>query len=240
MTQERVLHTAGLEKTYGRRRVLDSVDLEVFRGEVVGITGENGTGKSTLIEILMGFKAVDGGEALVLGEEPRSRRHLARVGWMPEQPAFPPRWRVREILAFQRATQPRWDEDLARELEDRLVLDRSLRGGELSRGQRGRLALLLALAHRPDLLLLDDPTLGLDAPTRRMVVGELLAAVAQEGAAVLLTTHRLAEIARTLDRVLLLAGGRMVSERSIEDLRGAAIGSGESLEEALFGLGGAA
>ena len=172
-----------------------------------------------LVALLMGFLALSGGRIAILGEDPLTRLQVGRVGWMSEQPAFPSAYRVSELIRFQAATFPSWDESLGRELIERLEIDPSARAKRLSRGQAGRLALLFALAHRPRLLILDDPTLGLDPAARRILLGELLAASAQNGTGILLSTHLLAEVDRALDRLLILDQGKLVLDRKVDDLK---------------------
>jgi len=219
MEAKMVIEVEGVVKRFGRRTALAGVDLAVAAGEVVGVAGPNGAGKSTFIHLLLGLLRADGGSLRVLGHDPLGRRHLGATGWMPERPAFPPRRRVRDLVSFQAATFPRWDRSLAEEWVERLELPMDDRAGDLSRGGLARLALVFALAHRPRLLLLDDPTLGLDPSGRRLVMGEVLAAAAESGAGVLVATHLLAEAERSLDRLVLLAEGRVGFDEPVDALR---------------------
>jgi len=219
-----VIEVEGVSKRFGSRpfatkTALAGVDLAVAPGEVVGLAGPNGAGKTTLVHLLMGFTQADGGSLRVLGRDPLHRRHLGDVGWMPERPAFPAGARVGSLIDFQAATFRRWDGELAADWCQRLELRRGDRADALSRGAAARLALLLALAHRPRVLLLDDPTLGLDPAARRLVLGEVLAAAADSGAGVLVATHLLAEAERSLDRLVVLAEGRVLLDEDVAALR---------------------
>ncbi len=208
-----------VEKRFGSKVALDGVGFEVQAGEVVALAGHNGAGKTTTIHLLLGLLRPDGGRLRVLGKDPLERRHLGEVGWMPERPAFPPRHRVASLVRFQAATFPGWDGDWAEEWLERLELDRSARAGDLSRGGAARLGLLFALAHRPRVLLLDDPTLGLDPAGRRLVLGEVLAMASESGAAVLVATHLLAEAERALDRLVVIHQGRVTLDEEVASLR---------------------
>ena len=215
----RTIEADGLVKRYKRQVALSHVSFTVERGEVVVLGGPNGAGKTTTVGLLMGFLEAQAGEARVLGQPALERRHLDRVGWMPENPRFPGRKRIAELTRFQRASFPTWDPELAEALLERLELDPTKRARELSRGQAARVALLLALAHRPELLLLDDPTLGLDPAGRRLLLAEVMAMSAEMGTSVFLTTHLLAEVDLAMDRLLILRGGILEVDEPVESLK---------------------
>ncbi len=214
-----LIEASDLSKRYGAKHVLTGTSFAVDAGEVVALAGPNGSGKTTTIRLLTGFLRADGGRVRVLDHDPIHRRHLGAVGWMSERPAFPRRLTAGRVIDFQAATFPTWDSELAEQLRERLAVDRRMRVEAMSRGQTARLALLLALAHRPRLLLLDDPTLGLDPKARRLLLGELLAAAAEEGTGVLISTHLLAEAEWSLDRLLVLAGGRITLDETVDSLK---------------------
>jgi ABC-2 type transport system ATP-binding protein len=225
-----LLELENVTQRFGAKAALDGVSFAVGPGEVVGLAGPNGAGKTTALRLLMGFARADTGSVRVLGHDAHRRRHLGDVGWMPERPSFPPGWKVAEVVRFQAETFPSWNPELATALVDRLALDPAQRAEQLSRGEAGRLALVLALAHRPRLLLLDDPCLGLDPAGRRLLLGELLGAAADEGCGVLLATHLLDEVEPALDRLLLLEHGRLVLDERIDGLRSrVAAGPGASV-----------
>ena len=169
---EPILVTRGLAARYGRRRVLDGVDLELEAGTVTALVGCNGAGKTTLLSVLAGVLPRDGGEVRVLGLDPRRRgtELRAAVGWMPDRLAFPRWMRVEDSLRLAEPFYPTWSRSEERRLLELLGLDRRARLSALSKGERNKHALLLALAHEPRLLLLDEPFAGLDPAARREAV----------------------------------------------------------------------
>jgi len=207
---------------YGRTVAADAVSLAVAPGEVYALLGRNGAGKSSLVRCLLGLQKAAAGSARLFGEDSWRRRVrvAARLGFVPEECDVPPEMSARDAAAFCAPLYPRWDATgFAARLERLGVPDR-VPAGRLSRGQRTQLALALALAPAPELLVLDDPTLGLDAIARRELWEELVGELAERGVTVLLTTHDLAGVEGIADRVGILVGGRLAVDEPLEDLKG--------------------
>jgi ABC-2 type transport system ATP-binding protein len=208
----------GVVKTFGTITALDVVDLELRRGEVVALLGANGAGKSTAVSILLGLRRPTAGAAWLRGRDPCDAAARSRVGAVLQDVGFPPALRVREVVELVRAHYV--DPDDTRAVLDRLDLgdlaDRDAAG--LSGGQRRRLAVAVALAGRPEVLFLDEPTAGVDASARRTLLGDI-AAFASTGGAVLLTTQQLAEAEEIASRVVVLATGRVVFDGTVPEAR---------------------
>jgi ABC-2 type transport system ATP-binding protein len=216
---EPAVRMRGLVKRYGGRPVVDGLDLDVARGEVFALLGPNGAGKTTTIEILEGVRRRDGGDVLVLGEDPgcAGRAWRTRVGVVSQAEGAAQDLTVREILdhfAAYHAT-PRSTPELiaAVGLEDKV----RTRVGRLSGGQRRRLAVALGVQGRPELVFLDEPTTGMD-PVARRQFWALIRGLRAEGTTVLLTTHYLDEAAELADRVGVIAEGRLVEVASPGEL----------------------
>ncbi len=207
-----------LRKAYGGRAVLEGVDLTVRPGEVVALLGPNGAGKTTTVEIIEGYRAADAGTARVLGEDPRRAGPAlkARVGLMLQggaglEPRATPRDLVRLYAAFH--TGARRPDELLEQVG--LTAVDSTRVRRLSGGERQRLSLALALAGDPEVLLLDEPTAGMD-PAARRDTRALVASLKGEGRTILLTTHDLADVEVLADRVAILHHGRIVANDTPE------------------------
>ena len=200
-------------KRYGRTVALHPIDLAIERGELVALLGPNGAGKTTLASLALGLRRPTAGRVRVLGRDPRTWRGRVGLGATPQEMAFPPTLRAREIVAFARAHAPHAP-PLA-ELEERFGLgDLGRRqAGALSGGQRRRLALALAFACAPEVVVLDEPTTGLDVEARRHA-WTAIADFASAGGTVLLTTHSLEEAAALAHRVVVLARGSVVADRA--------------------------
>jgi ABC-2 type transport system ATP-binding protein len=220
--REAAIEVTGLRKRYGPREVLEGVDLSVARGELVALLGPNGAGKTTTVEILEGYRRADGGIVRVLGLDPsRDGRQLRpRLGLMLQEGGVDPRSTPREVLRLHAR--------LFRDPEapDALLADAGLeavagtRYRRLSGGERQRLALALALLGRPELLVLDEPTAGMD-PAAKQATRERIAALRAAGTTILLTTHELGDVERVADRVVVLDRGRVVAAGTPAELTGA-------------------
>jgi len=216
-----VIRVENVTRCFGRTLALDDISLSVPRGVVFGLVGANGAGKTTLIRHLIGLLRAEAGTVRVFGLDPVKDPVgvLARIGYVSEENDLPSWMRVQELLRYVRAFYPGWDDAYAEELRGTFGLDPAARIRELSRGQKARAGLLVALAYRPELLILDEPSTGLDPLARRDILAAVLRTVAQEGRTVLFSSHLLDEVERVSDHVALIDGGRVVTQGPLDELR---------------------
>jgi ABC-2 type transport system ATP-binding protein len=208
----------GASKRYGSVQALDGVDLQVWRGQVLALLGPNGAGKTTAISLLLGLLRADSGSAALFGMPPQTLAARRRIGAMLQTTAVPDTLRVGELIALFRSyyPDPRTVADIAELAGVTDLLDRAY--GKLSGGQQRRVQFALAIAGRPEILFLDEPTTGLDVDARSTLWKTIRALVA-EGCAIVLTTHYLEEAEALADRVAVLAKGRIVAEGSVAQIR---------------------
>jgi ABC-2 type transport system ATP-binding protein len=215
-----VVEVAGLCRRFGKATALADVTFEIPVGTVFGLVGENGAGKTTLIKHLLGLFRAQQGTVRVFGLDPvlRPAEVLARVGYLSEDRDSPDWMRVGELMRYSQAFYPRWDPAFAEQLRDAFELDAASRIRSLSRGQRARAGLLVAVAHRPELLVLDEPSSGLDALVRRDILAAMIRTVADEGRTVIFSSHLLDEVERVADQVAFLRHGHLELCGSLENL----------------------
>jgi ABC-2 type transport system ATP-binding protein len=206
---------------YGRRTAVDGVTLRVPAGSVYALLGRNGAGKSSLVRALLGHLEPELGRVSLFGEDvwEHRARLMQRVGVVAEEADAPAEMSVRDLSWFHAKLYANWRQDAFDERIDRFGVERNARFGNLSKGQKKQVSLALALATSPELLVLDDPTLGLDVVARKSLFEEVIADMADRGITVFITTHDLGAIESIADRVGILKGGKLVLDEELETLR---------------------
>lgn len=210
-----------LTRQFGTKTALDDVSLTVPRGGVFGLIGGNGAGKTTMIKHILGLLRPQSGSVQVFGLDPIENPvgTLGRIGYLSEDRDLPNWMRICELMRYTQAFYPNWDNTFAEELREAFDLDPKARVKNLSRGQRARAGLLVALAHRPELLVLDEPSSGLDPVVRRDILGAIIRTIAEEGRTVLFSSHLLDEVERVADRVAIIHHGRILLTASMDEIR---------------------
>lgn len=215
------LSASGLYLAYGRHEVLRGVDLQLHRGEVLGLVGRNGAGKSSLIGCLLGLLRPRTGEARVMGA-PALRlddARKARLGYVPQQPQAFNWMKIGQLFQYLGQLYPDWDPAHAAALLARWDLDPARAIGKLSPGEAQRLALVRALAPRPSLLVLDEPASALDPVARRELLRGIVEQAIDSGTTVLFSSHIVSDLERVASRVAFLHEGKMLLDRGLDDLK---------------------
>jgi ABC-2 type transport system ATP-binding protein len=214
-----VLECQGLGKRFRRRQALADCTLSVPAGYVVGLVGPNGAGKTTLLNLAVGLLEPTTGTITTLGSRPASGpAQLARVGFVAQDAPVYASLTVADHLKLGARMNPGWDADLARERAERLGLDPGQRAGKLSGGQRAQLALTLAIAKKPDLLILDEPIASLDPLARREFLQGLMEFTADNKVSVVMSSHLVADLERVCDYLIVLVASRVRVAGSVEEL----------------------
>jgi ABC-2 type transport system ATP-binding protein len=218
---ESVIHVSDLTRRFGATTALDSVTMSVHRGAVYGLVGANGAGKTTLIKHVLGLLRAEKGSVRVFGLDPvvDPVGVLSRVGYLSEENDLPGWMTVDELARYSRALYPGWDDGYAEELRQMFALDPAAKIKTLSKGQRARTGLLVALAYRPELLVLDEPSSGLDPIVRRDILGAIIRTIAHEGRTVLFSSHLLDEVEQVADHVTMIRAGRIVLSAPLEEIK---------------------
>ncbi len=215
------IETEGLTKKFGPQLAVDNLDLRIPTGSVFGFLGRNGAGQTTTIKMLLGLISPNSGSVRVLGMNPKkdSRAIKLKVGYVAENQSMYGWMKVKEITKFTSGFYPEWDFDIAASFCEKFELKPSARIKNLSKGQQMRLALTLALASRPRLLILDDPTMGLDPITRKEFLNDIVLAIQEEGRTVFFSTHILGELERVADHIAIIDRGRLKVAGAIDSLK---------------------
>jgi len=214
-----VIDAAGLGKRYGRKWALTDCTLEIPSGHVVGLVGPNGAGKSTLLNLSVGLLSPTAGRINVLGEEPAcSPEQLGRVGFVAQETPTFSALSVADHLKLGAHLNPTWDHTVAEARIDQLGLDPNQKAGKLSGGQQAQLALTLAVAKRPQLLILDEPVASLDPLARREFLQILMETVAEDAVSVVLSSHLVADLERVCDYLIVLVASRVQLAGPVEEL----------------------
>jgi ABC-2 type transport system ATP-binding protein len=218
---ESIITVSELTCRFGTKAALASLTLSVPRGAVYGLVGENGAGKTTLIKHILGLLRAQRGTVRVFGLDPVADPVgvLSRIGYLSEERDLPGWMRVDELIRYSRAFYPAWDDAYAEELQQAFALDAAATIGNLSKGQKARVGLLIALAFRPELLLLDEPSSGLDPVARRDILDAIIRTIAHEGRTVLFSSHLLDEVERVADHVTMISHGRIVLSAPLAAIR---------------------
>jgi ABC-2 type transport system ATP-binding protein len=216
------LQFEGIRRAYKRGvQVLDGVSFGVEPGQVVGLLGKNGAGKTTLIRIAMGMIEPQEGHVRVLGMDPRQEplEVKRRVGYVSEEQSLPPFLTVGQVVELHRRLYPTWDDAMARSLSERFELPVGTKIKTLSKGQARRVALMCAVAHRPELLLLDEPASGLDPAARREFLETSIRLLNESGTSILFSSHYMTDVERMAERIVMIHDGAVLIDNALDELR---------------------
>jgi ABC-2 type transport system ATP-binding protein len=218
---EFAIQVDGVTRQFFRKRALENVSLTVPKGCVFGLLGENGAGKTTLIRHILGAFAAKSGTVRVLGQDPVANpvNVLGNVGYLSEDREMPIWMRIAELLRFTEAFYPKWDRGYAAELMESFRLDPQAKVRTLSRGERAKTGLILALAHRPDILVLDEPSSGLDVIVRQDILAAIVRTVADEGRTVFFSSHLIDEVERVSDHIAIMANGKVLVSDTLDHIK---------------------
>ena len=212
-----ILECKALSKRYGGVQALDSVNLTVEPGRVVGLLGPNGSGKTTLIKLANGLLTPSSGEILIAGEKPGVNSRSI-VSYLPDRPYLADWMNVRQLMDFFEDFYADFQRDKALEMLARLNIDESLRIKQMSKGTREKAQLILVMSRKAGLYLLDEPIGGVDPATRDYILDTIIRNYNPE-AAVIISTHLIADVEQVLDDVIFINNGRIVLQSSVDDIR---------------------
>ena len=212
-----LLECKGVEKSYGNKKVLDRVDLQLQEGRIIGLLGKNGTGKTTLLKLINDLLTLDGGEILFQGG-PIGVESKKRIAYLPERTYLDKSMTVREVIRFFSDFYDNFDSEKARRLLKDLSLDEQMRLSKMSKGMQEKVQLVLVMSRKADLYILDEPLGGVDPATRDYILDTILTNF-DAGSSVLISTHLISDIERVLDDVIFINDGKVVLSENCDALR---------------------
>ena len=218
---EAIIEIKNLSREFGNNRALDDVSMTVQPGTVMGLVGENGAGKTTLIKHVLGLLQAQKGTVSVFGMDPVSNPEsvLSKIGYLSEEGDLPTWMRVHELMRYSAAFYPTWDDAYAMTLLNEFKLDPGAKLSKMSKGQRSRAGLLVAMAYRPQLLVLDEPSSGLDPIVRKDILGAIIRTIADDGRTVLFSSHLLTEVERVADQISMVKQGKILISDSLDAVK---------------------
>jgi len=221
MMLESIIKFESVCKNYGNTHALTDLTFNVAPQSIFGFLGPNGAGKSTTIKIMMGLRRLSAGKAYVLGNEVKGRNPdiLSRIGYVPESESLYSAFTARQIIDSIKPYYPKWDKNLEKTYLEKFELPSNKRISEYSLGMKRKLQLLLALSCKPELLIMDEPTLGLDPITRYKFLQTLVSEVAQGNMTIFMSSHNLSEVERICDTVAFIKNGKLLELKKIEELK---------------------
>ena len=219
-----ILQANNLYKRFGRKQVLSDFNMSLEEGKVYGLLGKNGEGKTTLIRMIMGIIPGDKGKILYKGKKIHFNNpfYKKEVGYIPEESIFFGWMTIKELMTFNSSFYPKWNAHKAKEFLVRLDLDGKCRIKNLSRGMKLKLGLIVALAAEPELLILDDPTSGMDVPTRHDFLKGIIREILDEGTSILFSSHLVHELEGIIDHLGILHEGKLILEDNFEQVKNSA------------------
>ncbi len=216
-----ILKVENLNKSFGRKQVLKDFNMTLEEGKVYGLLGKNGEGKTTLIRMIMGVIPGDKGKIYYKGNPIafNSQHHKKEVGYIPEESIFFGWMRINQLMAFNSSFYPKWNANKAGEFLEKFDLDGNLKIKNLSRGMKLKLGLITALASEPEFLILDDPTSGMDVPTRHDFLKGIIQEILDEGTTILFSSHLVHELEGIIDHLGILHEGRLILDGDFEHIK---------------------